>query len=218
MYSYCRGRCRGDARVVQNTRNDTVNSLGLFEAPYGYHQKDLDSIYQEDGGRIPNGTSPIRVGIDGGGVDVVDKGKIVQNDEFAGDIQVAIPLVYPQTVITYRTDDLPQYDKGFGGFLNTFLNDVDGSYCDFCVYGICGDDPKLDPHYPDKVAGGYNGTRECGTKKLTRVVSISYAGLEATLPVKYQRRQCKEFAKLALQGHDLRLIWRSRRWNVSGAR
>jgi len=35
---------------------------------------------------------------------------------------------------------------------------------------------------------------------LTNVISISYGGSEADLPVSYQRRQCNEFMKLGLQG------------------
>lgn len=40
----------------------------------------------------------------------------------------------------------------------------------------------------------------CGVYKPTNVISISYGGQEADLPLSYQRRQCLEYAKLGLQG------------------
>ena len=44
------------------------------------------------------------------------------------------------------------------GFLNTFLDALDGSYCDYRAYGITGDSPlALDPKFPDPAKGGYKG-------------------------------------------------------------
>ena len=40
----------------------------------------------------------------------------------------------------------------------------------------------------------------CGTYKPTNVISLSYSGQEADVPVTYQKRQCLEFMKLGLQG------------------
>jgi tripeptidyl-peptidase-1 len=40
----------------------------------------------------------------------------------------------------------------------------------------------------------------CGVYKPTNVISISYGGQEADLPISYQKRQCLEYMKLGLQG------------------
>lgn len=48
--------------------------------------------------------------------------------------------------------------------------------------------------------GGYHGKLQCGVFKPTNVLSFSYAGPEAALPIAYQKRQCNEFLKLGLQG------------------
>jgi subtilase family serine protease len=40
----------------------------------------------------------------------------------------------------------------------------------------------------------------CGTYKPTNVISVSYGGQEADLPISYQKRQCLEYMKLGLQG------------------
>lgn len=74
------------------------------------------------------------------------------------------------------------------------------SYCTFSAYGETGDDPYLDPHYPDDQPGGYKGKLMCGVFKPTNVISISYGGQEADLPISYQKRQCLEYLKLGLQG------------------
>ena len=40
----------------------------------------------------------------------------------------------------------------------------------------------------------------CGVYKPTNVISLSYGGQEADIPVSYQQRQCLEYMKLGLQG------------------
>jgi tripeptidyl-peptidase I len=41
--------------------------------------------------------------------------------------------------------------------------------------------------------------------KPTNVISISYGEAEVDLPANYERRQCNEWMKLALQGHSVLL-------------
>ncbi len=76
------------------------------------------------------------------------------------DFQVSYPLIYPQNAILFQTDD-PVYEANytFSGFLNTFLDALDGSYCSTV-------DP-LDPPYPDpsNSAGAYKGQLQCGVYK-----------------------------------------------------
>ena len=91
-------------------------------------------------------------------------------------------------------DDLPnavnEEDNNLG-FLNTFLDSIDGSYCNYSAYGITGDTPGFDATYPDNQTGGYEGQLECGVYQLTRVVSISYVYAEADASKAYQERQCE---------------------------
>lgn len=84
------------------------------------------------------------------------------------------------------------------GIFNTFFDALDGSYCTYSAYGETGNDPVLDPTYPDP--NGYEGPLECGVYAPTNVITISYGVYENDLPAYYQERQCNEFLKLALQG------------------
>lgn len=99
----------------------------------------------------------------------------------------------------YQVDDLPNSSGSTNvtGFLNTFLDSIDGSYCNYSAYGITGDSPGIDAQYPDLNGtydgqqDGFKGQLECGTYELTRVVSISYGESEVDLPKAYVERQCK---------------------------
>jgi tripeptidyl-peptidase-1 len=74
------------------------------------------------------------------------------------------------------------------------------SYCNFSAYGETGNDPAFDQQYPDPNIGGWRGNLTCGAYKPTNVISLSYGGQEADIPVSYQKRQCLEYMKLGLQG------------------
>ncbi|KAL9088620.1 MAG: hypothetical protein Q9165_006140 [Trypethelium subeluteriae] len=186
-----------------STNVSANNSLGIFESELQYYrQEDLDLFFTNlTHGRIPNGTHPIPANIDGGI-------QVAPNLTSAGtevelDLMLAYPIVYPQTITLYEVDDLlvqadpnDTYTYGF----NTFLDALDGSYCTYSAYGETGNDPYLDQVYPDPRPGGYKGPLECGTYKPTNVISLSYGGQEADVPVAYQKRQCNEYLKLGLQG------------------
>ena len=92
------------------------------------------------------------------------------------------------------------------------------SYCNYTAYGETGDDPSIDPVYPDPQPGGYQGKptfRWVGFQnslmqesfnvvfKRDHVISASYGQAEADLPMNYTKRQCNEFMKLGLQGHSI---------------
>lgn len=115
------------------------------------------------------------------------------------DLDSAWPLIWPQNTVLYQTDDeYYEYSFNFTGFWNTFLDAIDGSYCNFAAFGEKGncDKPEcLDPAYPDHNPGGYTGKLQCGVYKPTNVVSISYGGGEADLPDYYMKRQCAEWLK-----------------------
>jgi tripeptidyl-peptidase I len=183
------------------------NSMGLYEAQFqSYKQKDLDRFFTRFTD-IPNGTHPRYISIDGG----IGPGK--GGDESELDLDCAYPIVYPQNVTLYQVDDafynnfLPPVKQVYSGFFNTFLDALDGSYCNYNAFGISGNTawpdhnyPHMDPKYPDKHEGGYKGQLQCGKFEPTNVISISYSGVEFYTPMNYQRRQCHEFMKLGMQG------------------
>lgn len=71
-----------------------------------------------------------------------------------------------------------------------------------------GNDPALDPKYPDPRPAGYKGKLQCGVYRPTNVISSSFGiELESDLPYSYQRRQCDEWLKLGLQG--VSVFWAS---------
>ena len=116
------------------------------------------------------------------------------------DFQISYPVIYPQNSILFQTDDdVYEANYTFEGFLNNFLDAIDGSYCSYSAFGETGNSP-LDPPYPDPQAGGFKGSLQCGVYKPTNVISISYGGQEADLPSSYQQRQCNEYMKLGMQG------------------
>ncbi|EHK20964.1 uncharacterized protein TRIVIDRAFT_192452 [Trichoderma virens Gv29-8] len=182
------------ARVSKN------NSLGIFEQGDVYAQEDFNAFFAEYTPSIPNGTHPILNSIDGGEAPV-SQGNA--GGESNLDFELAYPIIYPQTTTLYQTDDA-FYANGGGpttnGVFNTFFDAIDGSYCTYSAFGETGNDPKFDPVYPDPNPGGYKGPLMCGVYKPTNVISISYGLQESDVPAYYQKRQCSEFLKLALQG------------------
>jgi len=87
-------------------------------------------------------TEPKLEGIDGGFAP-----GLYATGESDLDLQISYPIIYPQNSIIFQTDDL-NYAlgvEGGGGFLNTFFDAIDGSYCTYSAYGetvslliICG--------------------------------------------------------------------------------
>ncbi|PMD36236.1 subtilisin-like protein [Hyaloscypha variabilis F] len=179
--------------VTAPTKAAAGNELGIFEDLGDvYSQTDLDLFFLSFAQNIPLGTSPTLEAIDGA---VAPTSVTSAGPESDLDFQVSYPLIYPQNSILFQTDD-PVYeaDYTFTGFLNTFLDALDGSYCSTIS--------PLDPPYPDpsNAAGAYKGQLQCGVYKPTNVISISYGGSEDDLPASYQQRQCTEFMKLGMQG------------------
>ena len=103
---------------------------------------------------IPQGTGPKLEAIDGA---VAPTNVLNAGPESDLDFQVSYPLIYPQSTILFETDD-PVYEANytFSGFLNNFLDALDGSYCSTIS--------PLDPPYPDpsNAAGAYKGQLQCG--------------------------------------------------------
>ncbi|KAK7710335.1 hypothetical protein SLS64_005920 [Diaporthe eres] len=159
---------------------DPNNTMGIFEAELQYwDQLDLDLFFTNFTHWIPNG------------------------GESMLDLELAYPIVYPQTITVWNVDDIHyqtwENDTYTWGF-NTLLDAIDGSYCTYSAYGETGDLANWDPTYPDPGPDGYNGTLQCGVFKPTNVFSVSYGGQEADVPIAYQKRQCNEYLKLGLQG------------------
>lgn len=180
------------------------NAMGLYESYDSFSQEDITLFFQHFATNVPTGTKPNVISVDGGTAPVAPADER-NGGESDIDLDLAISLIYPQSVTVYEVDDLPNSsgETGKDGFLNTFLDSVDGSYCDYSAYGITGDSPDVDATYPDSLAGGYTGQRECGTYNLTRVVSISYGEAEVYFPKAYVERQCMEILKLGLAGHTI---------------
>jgi tripeptidyl-peptidase I len=186
------------------TLHQEENVMGLFESYDAFSQDDISLFFKHFATNVPSGTGPKVISVDGGTAPVAPN-DTRNSGESDIDLDLSISLIYPQSVTVYQVDDLPNSSGETGniGWLNTFLDSIDGSYCNYTAYGITGDSPGLDASYPDSLPGGYTGQLECGTYNLTRVLSISYGEAEAYLPKPYVERQCNEFMKLGLQGHSI---------------
>ncbi|KAK4494732.1 hypothetical protein PRZ48_014088 [Zasmidium cellare] len=181
--------------------NDSVNSPALFEQGDYFAQSDVSQFLKMWAPNVPPSTAPIVLGIDGGEAPVPasDPNNGGESDI---DVDIVISLVYPQSVLVYQVDDenyaVAELSKA--NTFNTFLDALDGSYCNYTAYGITGNSPEYDPTYPDPADGGYKGKLQCGIYKPARVISISYGESELDFPKNYVQRQCNEFMKLGLQG------------------
>ena len=164
------------------------NTLGIYEEYDYYTQQDLDSWFTYFNPNIPNGTHPILASINGGEAPATSLDQA--GSESPLDLTIAYSLIYPQQITLYQNDD--NKTTNFTDFFGTFLDAVDGSYCTYSAFGETGDDPNVNPVYPDHLPGGYDAPRQCGTHSLTNVLSVSYAGPDHELPLKYRLRQCTE--------------------------
>ncbi|KAJ5133090.1 hypothetical protein N7448_001881 [Penicillium atrosanguineum] len=177
--------------ITEGTSAAHGNELGIFEGIGDvYAQEDLNLFFTTLASDIPTGTHPTLKAVDGAKAPAPLQSAGAESDL---DFQISYPIIWPQNSVLFQTDDMVyEEDYTFRGFLNTFLDAIDGSYCD--------EVSPLDPPYPDPNSGGYKGTLQCGVYEPTNVISISYGGDEADLPIAYQRRQCNEFMKLGMQG------------------
>lgn len=190
--------------IPDATLSQPENVMGLYESYDAFSQEDISLFFEHWATNVPSDTSPNVISVDGGTAPV-DPASERNSGESDIDLDISISIIYPQSVTVYEVDDLPNSsgETDVDGFLNTFLDSIDGSYCDYTAYGITGDSPGIDASYPDPDADGYKGQLECGTYDLTRVVSISYGEAEAYFPKAYVERQCNEILKLGLQGHTI---------------
>ncbi|KAJ6030884.1 hypothetical protein N7460_011150 [Penicillium canescens] len=177
--------------ISQGTSATKGNELGIFEGIGDvYAQEDLDLFFSTLYSKIPTGTHPTLKAVDGA---QAPTSLINAGPESDLDFQISYPIIWPQNSILFQSDDMV-YENSytFRGFLNTFLDAIDGSYCS--------EISPLDPPYPNPQEGGYKGSLQCGVYDPPKVVSISYGSAEADLPISYQRRQCAEFMKLGTMG------------------
>ncbi|MCJ1408202.1 hypothetical protein MMC19_002276 [Ptychographa xylographoides] len=187
--------------VTAPTLSSANNSMGIYESGDTYAQADLNDFFKNEATNIPQGTHPTLKSVDGGTAPVAVGSAGGESDL---DFELAYPLIYPQTITLFQTDDDNYANSGkYLGIFNTFLDALDGSYCTYSAFGITGDSSGIDPPYPDPANGGYKGNLECGVYKPTNVISISYGEQENQLPRAYQERQCNEFMKLGLQGTSI---------------
>ncbi|KAH6681702.1 peptidase S8/S53 domain-containing protein [Halenospora varia] len=190
--------------IPNATKSTAGNSLGLYEQGDYFAKSDLDLFYAKYAPYVPQGTYPIPALIDGAQYGVPADSSL-NTGESDIDIDMAYSLIYPQTITLYQVDDqiYEPEEVATTNLFNTFLDALDGSYCTYSAYGETGNDPNIDPVYPDPTAGGYKGQLQCGVFKPTNVISASYGQAEADLPLNYTKRQCNEFMKLGLQGHSI---------------
>ena len=184
--------------ITKATKAAKGNQLGIFEDLGDmYAQEDLNLFFLTLAPQIPQGTAPILEAIDGA---TAPAPVTMAGAESDLDFQISYPIIYPQNSILFQTDDdVYEANYTYDGFLNNFLDAIDGSYCTYSAFGETGNS-SLDPPYPDPAPGGYKGNLQCGVYKPTNVISISYGGQEPDLPASYQKRQCNEYMKLGMQG------------------
>lgn len=112
-------------QIPPATKAHPENSMGIFEEGDYYSQKDLNLFFTNLSLGIPEGTHPVPAFIDGAHAPVSPKDAGGESDL---DFELTYPIIYPQTITLYQTDD---FNYAYGetytaGFLNTFLDALDG--------------------------------------------------------------------------------------------
>lgn len=172
------------------------NEMGIGEWADFLYLPDLPLFFKNfTSPPIPADTVPDFISIDGGQTANYTYDKNTgAGVESALDFDTAYSIIYPQKLRLYQVGDGVNIDSV--GTFNIFLDALDASYCTY----LGGDQPYVDPAYPDPNEGGYTGPLQCGGAPKSNVFSFSYNQIEAALPVSYQERQCHEWMKLGLQG------------------
>ena len=138
-----------------------ANSLGVFELDGTYNQDDMNLFFQKFAPNIPNNTHTIPAPINGAKIKQ-HYFKPYTNFETELDLQVAYPIIYPQTITQYQVSPKSQYlDQGdnFPLNLQDFLDAIDGTFCD------------IEPP---------NEGNDCGIYIPRNVISISYGASEVS--------------------------------------
>ncbi|CAE7195937.1 hypothetical protein P3342_009989 [Pyrenophora teres f. teres] len=175
--------------------NHKGNELGIAEWADYLYLPDLRTFFEKwSSPKIPSDVTPEFISIDGGKPSNLTVAKASEVVESALDFQTAYSIIYPQNTRLYQNGDSVNVDSV--GTFNIFLDALDGSYCTYQG----GNQPYVDPAYPDPNEGGYTGPLQCGGAPMSNVISVSYGQIEGALPLFYQQRQCREWMKLALQG------------------
>ncbi|KAF7375426.1 Alkaline serine protease AorO [Mycena sanguinolenta] len=192
---------------------DPNNRLGIFEFGDFYSEASLTQFFAAFGALqyppIVPAEKPDYFSIDGA-LDPIFLGVPFVGTESDLDLQISYPIIWPQRVNLYQSDD-DEYTLGLdtsswkgNGFINNFLNAIDGSYCE----SRTDVEKAADPQYPHNVQPlGYTNNTQCGTLDPPYVISFSYGEQEVDLPESYQKRQCDEFMKLASFSHREILVW-----------
>ena len=120
--------------ITKPTKANPDNKLGIFEDLNDkYSQTDLNEFFAVLAQNIPIGTHPVLESIDGATAPVAVNSAGVESDL---DFQISYPVIYPQNSILFQTDDdVYETSYTYEGFLNNFLDAIDGSYCRYSAYG-----------------------------------------------------------------------------------
>ncbi|KAK4903467.1 hypothetical protein LTR27_000398 [Elasticomyces elasticus] len=177
------------------TTNHSGNELGIAEWADYLYLPDLKVFFENYTiPKIPSDVTPEFISIDGGKPSNLTVALAEEVVESGLDFQTAYSIIYPQGIRLYQNGDSVNVDSV--GTFNIFLDALDESYCTY----LGGNEPYVDPAYPDPNEGGYTGPLQCGGAPMSNVFSVSYGQIEGALPRFYQERQCNEWMKLALQG------------------
>lgn len=110
-------------KIPLATKSNAENSLGMFQEDNYFHAEDLDLFFENQTTNIPLGTRPLEAMIANSDE---DGSSSKFGLESALDLQVAYPIVYPQTITIYQTNDHMDDQNSSRGFLDSFLNAIDG--------------------------------------------------------------------------------------------
>lgn len=111
-------------RIPLASKANPNNAMGIWEEGDFYDQEDLDLFFANYTPYIPKGTHPIPNFVDGAVAPVsIEEG----GGESILDFELAYPLLYPQKLVLYQTDDINYSNENpTVGAFNVFLDAIDG--------------------------------------------------------------------------------------------
>ncbi|KAJ3496822.1 hypothetical protein NLG97_g2374 [Lecanicillium saksenae] len=154
------------------------NDLTLFETDGDmFRLDDLNMFYKDMQLKIPQGFGPGLVNVDGG---TAQSQPGCAGPESSLDVDIVIPLIYPQNTTVYQVGDHRKDGTNFNQVFDSLTNALNGSLC--------------------KDNGDNGGGNDCNKNKLPNVLSVSWSDVEDPTLASFHKRQCTEWMKLGLAG------------------
>lgn len=194
--------------VPDGTLSHEGNELALFETlDDEWDQEDLDIFYKQMQLNIPKGFGPKQINLDGAQGPAPNA--TGAGDESTLDVNVVIPVIYPQRPIVYQIKWLVPTGDNANGIFDYFMDAFSGPFCkDNGHEGSVKDcNEQAVPHVLSISWGGEENPSLVAFHKVSQPVPLSLAAtlfhIRYELTDAYFQHQCTEWMKFGLAGSSV---------------